>query len=181
MTNPASLRRNQSGFTLVELLVVMMVTTVVTGAVLFFAIDFWGSNATLQNDLETYVIRSNASDRLREALNVSSGLMMQNSLPDTNPMAPDPTDATGTYWKVIHAIPGSTSVGANGTYTPIIYFQSPATDSNKNIIMNNAQPYQNEFVLYLDGTNKELLLRSIANPSASDNATISTCPPANAT
>ncbi len=180
-TKTGPLRAAECGFTLIELLVVMVVTTVVTVAVLSFAIDFWGSNATLQTDLETYVDRSNAGDKLREALNVSSGLIMQNSLPDDNPMDPDPSDATGQYWDTIHAIPGTTNIGSSGTYTPIIYWQSPATERDKTIIMNGEQPYVNQFVLYLDNGNKELLLRKIANANAPDNATVSSCPPSSAT
>ncbi len=174
------LHDNQSGLTLVELLIVMIVTTVVSGAILFFAIDFWGSNATLQNDLETYVTRSNAGDSLREALNVSSGLMMQNSLPDAHPMAPDPYDATGNYWETIHAVPGAINTPSSGNYAPVVYYQSPATDSDKNILMNGEQPYENQFILYLNGATKQLLLRSIAVSGATGNVTKSSCPAASA-
>lgn len=178
---PNAKRLTQSGITLVELLVVMVLTTAITLMVLSFAIDFWGSNATLQTDLDTYVTRSNAGDSLREALNVSSGLITQNSLADSYPLAPDPSDGTGQYWDVIHAIPGTTSIGSAGTYTPVIYWQAPATDDDKNILLNGDQPFENEFVLYLNGTTKELLMRKIANPNAPDNSTTTTCPAANAT
>jgi hypothetical protein len=169
-------RRNQSGVTLVELLIVIVVSTAVTIAILAFAISFWSSNATLENDLETYVTRSDAGDTLRDYLNESSGLITQNSIDDNHPMAADPTDVTGQHWQVIHAIPKSIPVGASGTLTPVIYFQNPAVDTSKNFVMNGIQPFTNEFILYLNGTTKQLLLRSLANPGAANNKTITSCP-----
>lgn len=171
---------NQSGVTLVELLIYIVVSTAVTIAILAFALSFWRSNASLENDLETYVTRSDAGDTLRDYLNESSGLISQNSIDDANPMAPDPTDASGQHWLLIHAVPKSIPIGSSGTMTPVIYFQSPAFSTSKTIIMNGSQPYTNEFVLYLNGTTKQLLLRSLANPSASSNKTKTSCPTASA-
>ncbi len=172
----SSFQDDQRGLTIVELLIVMIVTVVVTTAVLNFAIDFWGNSATLQSDLDTLVTRNNAGDSLREALNVSSGMVNQNSLPDAHPLSPDPADATGQYWKPIHAIPGNTPIGASGTYTPLLYYESPVTDSAKNIVLNGSQPFKNQFVLYLNGTTKQLLLRTIADSSAPSNSKRTSCP-----
>jgi hypothetical protein len=47
--------------------------------------------------------------------------------------------------------------------------------------MNGTQPYQNEYVLYLNGTAKQLLLRTLANPNAPGNAATTSCPSAAAT
>ena len=44
--------------------------------------------------------------------------------------------------------------------------------------MNGTQPYENEYILYLDGTSKQLLMRSLANSSATNNATKTSCPAA---
>jgi hypothetical protein len=154
----------------------MVITLIVSGTVLSFAISFWGVSATLQGDLSTYVSRSDAGDSLREAFNVSSGLLVQNSIPDPNAMVPDPADGSGQHWEVIHAIPGNIPIGSSGTMTPVAYYQAPATTRDKTIIMNGTQPYANEFVLYLNGTTKQLLLRSLANPAATDNSTITSCP-----
>jgi hypothetical protein len=44
--------------------------------------------------------------------------------------------------------------------------------------MNGTQPYQNEFVLYIDGTSKQLLLRTLANTAAVNNVAVTSCPPA---
>ena len=47
--------------------------------------------------------------------------------------------------------------------------------------MNGVQPYEDEYVLYLNGTTKQLLLRTLANSSASGNRAITSCPAAVAT
>jgi type II secretory pathway pseudopilin PulG len=169
-------RVNQAGFTLVELVIVMGMTLLVTAMVLSFAVDFWGNSTSLQNDSTSFIDRNNAGDRLRDALNVASGLIMQNSLLDANAMKPDPGDASGNHWLLIHAVPGNVPIGATNTYTPLFYYQAPAIDSSKNIILNGTNPYTNEFALYLNGTTQQLLLRSLANSAASGNITKTSCP-----
>jgi hypothetical protein len=175
------LRAVSDGFTLVELTVVMMLTLAFSGIVLNFAIDFWGNTTSLQNDSETFVTRQDAGDRLRDILNVASQLNTQNGIPDANTNNVDPADLTGTYWQIQHAIPGNTPLPAAGSTTPLVYFSAPSVDESKNFIMNGVQPYQDEFVLYLDGTTKRLMLRSLANPGASGNRVTTSCPPAVAT
>jgi type II secretory pathway pseudopilin PulG len=172
---------DENGFTLVELIIVMGITLLVTATVLSFAIDFWGSSTSLQNDSTSFIDRNNAGDRLRDSLNVASGLIMQNSITDANAMKPDPSDASNTHWLLIHAVPGSVAIGNSGTYTPLFYYQAPAIDSSKNIILNGANPYTNEFVLYLNGTTKQMLMRSLGNTAATGNTTKTTCPAASAT
>lgn len=175
------LRENSDGITLVELVIVMTITGIVMIAVLSFAIDFWGNSATLQNDSSSLADRNDTGDRLREQLNTAQTLIIQNSLGDAHPMIPDPADSTGLYWEPIHAIPGNFPVGSSGTYTSLIYFESPATDSSKNIIFNGVNPYLNEYVIYLDGTTKQMLLRTIANTAATNNTAIASCPASAAT
>lgn len=166
----------EAGLTLVELVIVMAITLVVTTVVLTYAIDFWGNSTTLQNDSVSFMDRNTAGDRLRDALNVASSLVTQNSLPDSHTLKPDPTDASSQHWLQIHAVPGNTPLPTSGAYTPLFYFQAPATDSNKNVILNGVAPFQNEFVLYLNGTTKQILLRSLAVSGASGNITVTSCP-----
>lgn len=47
--------------------------------------------------------------------------------------------------------------------------------------MNGTQPYEDEYVMYLNGSTRQLLLRSLANPSATNNRLKTSCPPAIAT
>ena len=46
--------------------------------------------------------------------------------------------------------------------------------------MNGAQPYYDEFILYLNGSTKQLLLRTLANPNASGDLHKTSCPAASA-
>ena len=167
--------------TLVELVIAMTFALMFSVLVLSFMLSFWSGVATLENDSETFVTRQNAGDRLREALNLATQLVDQNSLPDSHTLVGDPSDATGTYWLLIHAIPGTTSMPASGSYTPVFYFESPSVDSSKNFIMNGSQPYYDEFILYLNGTTKQLLMRTLVNPSATGDRLTTTCPASAAT
>ncbi|MEO6513635.1 MAG: hypothetical protein ABIR37_03020 [Candidatus Saccharimonadales bacterium] len=169
---------NDAGFTIPELLSVMIVSLLFSGLIIYFAFDYWRATATLDNDSQTFVGRLTAGDKLRDSLNSASNLLTQNSIQDSHTNNPDPAYASNYYWLPIHAVPGNTPVGAAGTATPLIYFQQPAVDAAKNFIMNGTQPYQNEFVLYLDGTSKQLMLRTLANASAPSNAAITSCPAA---
>ena len=173
--------QDERGFTIVELVSTVVVTSIFSGLILFFFFNYWRYGLLLEADLDTYVTRLNAGDIIREQISNSSGLIIQNSLPDTNTHFPDPSEASEQYWIPIHAIPGNIPIGADGTYTPVIYFLRPSLNSNGEFIMNDEQPYQDEYVLYLDGTKKQLLLRSLSNPLATDNKLLTSCPPESAT
>jgi len=181
MIHFASPFENEKGFTIPELLSVMIVSLIFSGLILYFAFSYWRATATLEGDLQTYVGRLNTGDKLRESFNAASGLITQNSLPDSNTGNPDPAYASNNFWIPIHAVPGNIAMGSTGTITPVVYFKQPAVDSSKNYIMNGTLPYENEFILYLDGGSKQLMLRSLANPAATGNATLTSCPPATAT
>lgn len=168
---------NQAGITIVELLVVITVSLVLMTVTTAFALDYWGTGATLQSDEQTLVSRLNAGDYIRQAVDSSSGLVMQNDIADAHTGNADPSDGTGQYWLTIHAIPGTISMGAAGTITPLVYMERPSLDASKNNIMNGDIPYQDNVILYLNGTTKQLLARTLANPYAPANAAKTTCPP----
>lgn len=172
-----SAAKAQSGLTIVELLIAMVVSMGIVLVIFAFMLDFWRVNSTLKTDFDTYVVRLDAGDKLRNAFSVSSGLIIQNSIADTHTLVADTSEASGNYWEPLHAIPSTVSIGSSGTYTPVVYFQSPSIDSSKNIIFNDDQPYEDEYVLYLDGTAKKMMLRTIANPAAPGNTAVSSCPP----
>jgi hypothetical protein len=46
--------------------------------------------------------------------------------------------------------------------------------------MNGTTPYEDEYVLYIDGNSKQLRLRTLANPYAANSAARTSCPPASA-
>jgi prepilin-type N-terminal cleavage/methylation domain-containing protein len=174
-------RLDQHGFSLVEMMSVLIVTAIFVGLILVFTFNYWRYGSLLEADMDTFVTRLNAGDRLREMISSSSGLIIQNSIPDTNRHVPDPADSTGQYWIPLHAIPGNKPVGASGTFTPLIYFRRFSFDGSKAFIMNGTQPYEDEYILYMNGSTKQLLLRSLANESAPGNTLKTTCPPAIAT
>jgi prepilin-type N-terminal cleavage/methylation domain-containing protein len=173
--------RNQAGFTLPELLVVIFLTSLFTGLLLFFMISFWRYGLLLEADLDTLTSRLNAGDYLRENLNPSSGLINQNSLEDSNANKSDTNYAPVRYWEPIHAIPGTISVGSSGTYTPVVYFKRASVTTAGTVAMNGTQPFEDEYVIYLDGTTKTLKSRTLANPAVANNRLKTSCPAASAT
>ncbi len=175
------MRLDIRGVTIVELLVVIIVSVIVMGVVTSFSLHYWANSATLQADQETLVSRLNSGDYLRQAINSASGLINQNDLADSHTGKVDPADGTGNYWLPIHAVPGTVSMGGTATITPLAYFNRPSIDTSKNIVMNGSIPYQDDVILYLNGTTKQLLARTVANTSASNNRAKTSCPKALAT
>lgn len=171
----------QQGFTLIELVVYMTLTVMFTLLVLSFIFDFWGSVSTLESDSETFVTRQDAGDSLRDRLNAAAHLISQNSIADANREVSEPTDTTGTFWQIIHAQPKTITMPASGSYASVIYYEAPSIDASKNYIMNGSQPYDDEFVLYLNGSTKQLLLRTLVNPSAAGDRLKTSCPASAAT
>jgi hypothetical protein len=102
--------------------------------------------------------------------------MIQNTIADQHVGDPDPEVGEDGFWKVIHAIPGETPMPAPGSHAAVLYFKSPSVNTSGDIIMNGAEPYEDEFVLYLDGNTKQMRMRALANPSAPGNRAITTCP-----
>ena len=135
----------------------------------------------LEADLDTLSSRLNAGDYLRENLNPSSGLIIQNSIVDVNANKPDASIVPISYWEPIHAIPGTTNIGTAGTYTPVVYFRRPSVNTAGAVVMNGTQPFEDEYVIYMDGTTKKLMSRTLANPSATDNRLKTSCPESIAT
>ncbi len=176
MTQWPSLNANEQGFTLPELISSLIITSLFVAVIMSFMFGYWKYSALLEADLDTLVTRLNAGDVLRDLIGTSAGLVTQNSIADSHTNNPDPANASNNYWLPIHAIPGSTSIGAGGTTTPLVYFRRFSTNTSGAYIMNGTLPYEDEYVLYLNGTTKQLLLRSLANPSASGNRLKTSCP-----
>ncbi len=172
------MKYDENGFTLAEMVTSVVLTSLMMGAVVVFAMSFWRYGYVLDASLDSLVTRLNAGDYLRENLGTSTGLVTQNGLSDANPSYPDPTDPTNEHWIPIHAVPGNKIIGGNGTITPLLYYKRLSFDSSNQVIMNGVQPFQDEYVLYMNGTTKQLLVRSLANPSATGNRLKTSCPAA---
>lgn len=173
--------RDERGFTLPELITVMAISLLFSGLIISFGFNYWRSAALDQADQDTLISRLNAGDYLRENIGESSGLIIQNGLPDNHVLNADPAHASGLYWLPLHAVPSNIPIGSSGTITPLLYFRKFSVNTSKNLILNGPVPYEDEYVLYLNGTTKQLLARSIANSSATGNRLRSSCPPADAT
>lgn len=168
--------RDESGFTISELLVVIILTSLLTLIIMLFTFSLWRTSATQEANIDTLLTRFNASDKLRELIGTSTGLIIQNGLNDGRAMVTDPANPGGNYWLPIHAIPGNKPMSSSGNYTPLIYLRRFSANSSGQYIMNGTQPYEDEFVLYMDGSTKSLMQRTIANPSASGNRLKTSCP-----
>lgn len=170
------MKMNEDGFTIPEMITVLVVTSTFVSLILFFTFSYWRYGALLEADLDTLVSRLNAGDSLRELVGSSSGMILQNSIPDSNTATTDPAYPSGLYWLPIHAIPGN-KTAPSGANLPVTYLRKPTITSSNTIAMNGTQPYEDEFIVYINGTTKQLLLRSLANPNVANNKLKTSCPP----
>lgn len=170
----------QNGFTIPELLIVITVTSLFTTLIMVFTFNYWRYGYLVGADLGTFVTRLNASDYLREAIGSSSGFIIQNSIQDSNTNNPDTSIAGNKYWIPKHAIPGNIPIGSGSATTPVLYFKRYSLSSTGSFIMNGTQPYEDEYVMYLNASTKELLVRTLANTNATGNKIKTSCPPATA-
>jgi type II secretory pathway pseudopilin PulG len=168
--------KHQSGYTLVELVITLFMTSLVVTLVMFLTFNFWRFSATSQADQDTLTERLNAGDFLREYLGSASGLITQNSIIDVNAGKPDTAGAGTNYWEPLHAVPGQINTGSGGTITPVMYFKKYSQDGNKQLIYNGLNPYEDEYILYLDTKNNALRLRTLAHPLATNNREKTSCP-----
>ncbi|GAC1387686.1 MAG: hypothetical protein NVS1B7_0070 [Candidatus Saccharimonadales bacterium] len=173
--------REENGFTLPELLVVIIMTGFFVTLIFSFVFQYLQTGYISEASLDTLVSRLNVSDYLRESVGSSAGLMTQNSIPDSHTNAPDPAIASNLYWKPIHAIPGTTAMPPAGSFTPLAYYRRYVTTTTGAVAMNGNRPYEDEFVLYLDGTAKQLLVRTLANTTVTNNKATTSCPASQAT
>lgn len=174
--------KSQRGLTVVELMIVIITMSLLMVTIIAFLMNFWRFSIYQQADLDSLVQRLNTSDYLRESLGTSSGLVTQNSIPDTYPGLVDPADVTGTYWAPVHAVPGTVSTGQLGVATPLMYYTRFSSNQSGDFIYNGTQPHEDEYILYLDEASKSLRVRIIIDPATSaTNRLSTTCPPANVT
>lgn len=170
-------KNKQSGFSLPEIFIVIVTTSMLVVLFSAFIVNFWSYSMYQQADLDSLVERLNTSDYLRENLGSSNGLITQNSIPDANVHIVDPQDITGFYWAPLHAVPNTTSIGNNNEILPILYYSKLSTSNDNNVIKNGNINMSDEYVLYLDSATKQLKVRTIINPATSStNKRKTTCP-----
>lgn len=150
-------RRLGAGFTIVEMVISLVVAGIL--AVVIFAVTFYYYANTVQAQtaadlgLESQAVLSQLSNDLRLA----------DAISQTNVLADDNQ-------------PGGGWVTSNPSN--VIIIESPAVDASRNIIYdpNTGFPYRNELIYFIDGGS--MYKRVLANPDATGNTQITTCPAA---
>ena len=150
----------QSGFTLVELLIVMIVVGILSLTLANFVVTWLQASSASQERTSLLTDAENALDK------VNTDIRLSGSVDDTNRWA-DPYSPSGSYgWQ-------------SGTQTLVL--AKIATDSSNNVIFSDQANYitqKDDEVYYLSGTT--LYRRTLASDSSND-AAITTCPAADAT
>lgn len=172
---------NQKGLTLVEVLVALTTMSVLIVVLVAFLVNYWSFSMYQQADLDSMVERLNASDYVRENIGSSTGLITQNSIVDANVGYQDPLYGSGTYWFPIHAVPSVIAKDQNGAISPVIYYKRLSTNPSNQLLYNGSQPYEDEFIMYIDSASRELRVRTLVNPNTTaTNKLKTTCPPQSA-
>ena len=168
----------QKGFTVVELLVVIVATGLIMGLVFNFFWQYWQYAEKSQSDLDAFTARLDISDYIRENVGTSSGLITQNSITDPNANVPDAV-AGANYWETVHPVPGTKNTNTAQDQS-LLYYKRFSQDNTKNFIFNGTNPYEDEFVMYLNRSG-EIRVRTLANSNAAGNGQTTSCPPEIAT
>ncbi len=146
---------NQSGFTIVELLMSIGIATVIATVLLSISLTFFGSTARSQVTAQMAVDSHFMLRAIIEDLRLADSIGVSNNLPDAN--------APGTGW--------ITSDASN-----VLVINSPATTVNNEIIYdpNTGNPYNNEYIYFVSGST--LYKRLLQNSLATGNSIRTTCP-----
>lgn len=154
------LNNNQSGFTIMELMIAsavgIIISTLMMGVSLFYFGNVMQSQVTAKMALDSQLVLT----QLVEDIRLSDGISATNQLADAN------------------APPGG---WVTNDPSNIIIINTPAIDSSRDIIYNSSTgyPYRNEQVYFTTGST--LYRRTLKNTAAAGNTAITTCPPASAT
>lgn len=145
------------GFTVVELVVGVSVGTILF---LAFMVAMTNQFVIITKNNAASDMATNSQNLLRstiEALRVGNGVRQTNTIYDTN--------APNGGWNT-----------SNSNF--VIVIATPALDSSRNYIIDpdTGSPYMNELVYYKSGDT--LMERQLANPNATGNTLITTCPTA---
>lgn len=152
-----NLRKNNHGFTVVELLISMSVTAILAVAMLGIIMNYF---VVITRDNLLVDMTVDSQNLLRatvEELRYGAGVRQTNTISDANGPAGG--------WNT-----------SNSNF--VIIIAMPTLDANNNYIIDDltGQPYNNEYVYFKSGL--ILYKRVLANPSAVGNVARTTCPQA---
>ena len=168
------MKSQDGGFTISELIIAIFLSGLILGLIMTFTFSYWSYGAAAEADLDSYVERLNTADILRDYFGASSGLISQNGISDAHPASIDTSINPQNYWTLIHAIPGTFLTPTSGAQ-PLLYFRRPSLTTANAYIMNGSIPYEDEFMIYIDGPSKQLRMRTLTNPSAAGNRQTTSC------
>jgi hypothetical protein len=147
----------EKGFTVTELLIASVLGSMLAVTLFSITILFYGG--VLRNDVEARLIveSQNILWRVVEDLRISSGVRVSNSIYDAN-----------------EPVSGWTTSNDD----LILIIATPALDSSGNFITDDTTglPHVNEIIYYADG--RSLYKRILAEPAATGNTAVTSCPPA---
>lgn len=149
--------KNQDGMTIIELIVAISLSVVITSIMLGLTLTFYGNTVRSQIQSEMAVNGHFALRSLVEDIRLGSNISTTNTINDDN--------APSGGWSTDSA--GST-----------IIINRPAVDTDEDIIYDDTTglPYANEFIYYIN--NGVLRKRVLKNTNAIGNSAKTTCPDA---
>ena len=149
--------KSARGYTITELIVAIAVSTIMVGVL--YTVTFRYYVATAKADVTTTMALESQSllTQLTDDIRLATGIGETNAIDDPN--------GPGGGWM--------TNDPSN-----ILIVESPATDSNRDIIYDSltGYPYTNEFVYFSDGSS--MYKRTLKNEDATGNTAKTTCPQA---
>lgn len=152
--------KDQKGFTIVELILSIGISTIMAGLLLFISLNLIGETARA---------------RITAELAIESQILLRSMVEDAR--------LAGSLSSTNQNTDANAPVGGWVTNDPsnILIIDIPAIDSSRNIIYdsNTGYPYDNEIVYYSSGG--AMYRRVITNPTASGNSLKTSCPTALAT
>ncbi|HEX5456161.1 MAG TPA: prepilin-type N-terminal cleavage/methylation domain-containing protein [Candidatus Saccharimonadales bacterium] len=155
MSGNIDIRRNQSGFTIVELTITITLMAILSVGFIAAFTNFLVSSQRTNTRIEMTNDSQNLLRVLVEELRYGAGVRQTNSITDPNAPAGG-WNTDNTNFVIITAV--------------------PALDSSNEYIIDpdTGEPYMNEYVYYKTGTT--LYKRTLANPGATGNRSVTSCP-----
>lgn len=152
-------RLTPAGFTVVELIIAITVSTIMIGVLFTVTFRFFSNAVQSQQTAEMALESQTLLSQLVEDLRLSAGVGATNQLADSY----QPSGG----W-------------ATSDTNNILLVTTPAIDSNRDILYdpNTGFPYQNELIYFV--SNRTMYKRTLKNTAAIGNIAVTNCPEVNA-
>lgn len=153
-----SIKRQSSGFTVVEVIMSLTIAAILSGVLLMVTFRFYTNAVQAQQTAELALESQTLLGQLTEDLRLAAGVRSASTITDANQPS------------------GWTTSDTNN----VLVIASPATDSTGGIIYDplTGDPYANEFIYFLQ--DEVMYKRTLKNTNATGNVANTTCPEATA-